>query len=82
MEKTNNGFVLAEKDLEIRGPGDFLGNRQWGIPDITMSALTDLALIEKAKQSAIEILKKSPDLDNYPELKSKLSNFQQKLHLE
>ncbi|NKQ39367.1 MAG: ATP-dependent DNA helicase RecG [Methanosarcinales archaeon] len=82
MEKTNNGFILAEKDLEIRGPGDFLGNRQWGIPDITMSALTDLALIEKAKQSAIEILKKSPDLDNYPELKSRLSNFQQKLHLE
>jgi len=82
MEKTNNGFVLAEKDLEIRGPGDFLGNRQWGIPDITMSALTDLDLIKKAKQSALETLQKSPNLSDFPELKSKLKNFQQKLHLE
>ncbi len=82
MEKIHNGFDLAEKDLKIRGPGDFIGSRQWGVPDITMSALTDLNLIQKAKDSALEILKKSPNLSNFPELKNRLDLFQQKIHLE
>lgn len=82
MEKIHNGFDLAEKDLKIRGPGDFIGNRQWGFPDITMSALTDLNLIQKAKDSALEILKKDPNLSNFPQLKEKLAALQQKIHLE
>ncbi len=82
MEKISNGFDLAEKDLKIRGPGDFVGNRQWGVADITMSALTDLDLIKKTRDSALEILQKSPDLMDFPELKKRLDSFQKKIHLE
>jgi ATP-dependent DNA helicase RecG len=78
----DNGFELAEKDLQIRGPGDFLGQRQWGLPDLTMASLTDTALVEKARQEAKEILSEDPELKKYPLLKEKLKKFRQKVHLE
>jgi ATP-dependent DNA helicase RecG len=78
----DNGFELAEKDLQIRGPGDFLGQRQWGLPDLTMASLTDTALVEKARQEAKEILSENPELKKYPLLKEKLKKFRQKVHLE
>jgi len=77
-----NGFELAEKDLAIRGPGDFLGSRQWGLPDLTMASLTDVSLIEKAREEANEILNEDPELKKYPLLQKKLDQFRKKVHLE
>lgn len=74
-----DGFKLAEKDLKIRGPGQFLGIKQSGLPDISMEALTNLALIKKAKLKAENIL---PELDKYPKIKKKLKEFKQEVHLE
>ena len=78
----DNGFALSEKDLEIRGPGNLLGARQWGIPDLAMSALKDIFLIEKTRKAAKEILELDPDLKKYPLLRKKLGEFQQRIHLE
>lgn len=78
-----NGFKLAEKDLEIRGPGALDGIRQWGMPDLAMSALLkDLLLVQKAKMAAKEILEKDPELKNYPFLKEKLKELRERIHLE
>jgi ATP-dependent DNA helicase RecG len=63
MERTDDGFVIAEKDLEIRGPGDFLGTRQSGIPEL---ALTDLSrhhdLLAAAREEAFRIVAEDPSL--------------------
>ena len=51
MSKTNDGFVLAEKDLEIRGPGQFLGTRQSGYTELKLGSISDLELVEKAREA-------------------------------
>jgi ATP-dependent DNA helicase RecG len=79
---SEDGFKLAEKDLEIRGPGDFAGTRQWGIPDLMMSSLKDIRLVEKTRQSAKEILQEDPELKKYPLLREKLGKFRERVHLE
>ena len=79
---SEDGFALAEKDLEIRGPGDFSGTRQWGIPDLMMSSLKDISLVEKTRESAKEILIRDPQLKDFPQLRAKLSRFRQRIHLE
>ncbi len=79
---SKSGFDLAEKDLELRGPGDFFGKRQWGIPDFTMDALRDRSLVEKARESAKEILLKDSQLKNHPSLKKRVDSIRQNLHLE
>ena len=77
-----SGFKLAQKDLEIRGPGEFKGTRQWGIPDITMESLKDIPLIEKTRTAAKELLEKDPHLKTHPLLLERVRKFQQKIHLE
>ena len=62
MTETNDGFVLAERDLEQRGPGDFLGTRQSGFSELKMASLTDVTLIEKARRHAQQIFAVDPDL--------------------
>jgi len=53
MAKTSNGFIIAEKDLELRGPGELLGTRQSGLPEFRIGNIVrDQALLEKAKQEA------------------------------
>ncbi|MFC1663723.1 ATP-dependent DNA helicase RecG [Patescibacteria group bacterium] len=79
---SENGFELAEKDLEIRGPGDFSGTRQWGIPDLAMASLKDIFLVEKTRTAAKEILTEDPELKKHPLLREKLKEFQEKIHLE
>ncbi len=78
----NNGFELAEKDLQIRGPGDFTGQRQWGIPDLAMASLADTILVSKARNDAKEILQEDPQLKKYPLLKEKIKKFHKRIHLE
>ncbi len=62
MTETNDGFVLAERDLEQRGPGEFLGTRQAGYSTLRMASLTDVRLIEKARRFAQEIFETDPEL--------------------
>jgi len=69
---SNNALELAEKDLEIRGPGELLGERQTGKLDLKVAKLTDLNLIELAREKAKEILREDPNLKKYPELGEKL----------
>ncbi len=64
MEATNDGFVLAEKDLQQRGPGDFLGTRQSGYADLRMAKLTDVRLIESARRHAQALFEQDPNLEN------------------
>ena len=80
--RCENGFDLAEKDLQIRGPGDLSGQRQWGFPDIAMAALKDISLVEQTRKEAKEILEKDPQLKKSPALRDKLEEFQRRLHLE
>jgi len=79
---SEDGFALAEKDLEIRGPGDFKGARQWGIPDLMMNSLKDISLVEKTRESAKQILLEDPQLKKYPQLLAKLGKFRERIHLE
>jgi ATP-dependent DNA helicase RecG len=79
---SEDGFKLAEKDLEIRGPGDFSGTRQWGIPDLVMSSLKDVFLVEKTRQAAKELLEEDISLKKYPLLLEKVEALRKKIHLE
>ena len=63
MTRTNNGFELAEIDLEIRGPGEFFGTRQSGLPEFRIAdIIKDAALLEAAKSEAEKIITIAPDL--------------------
>jgi ATP-dependent DNA helicase RecG len=62
MERVHNGFALAEKDLELRGPGEFFGTHQSGLPDLKLAKLTDLRSLELARREAITLFQKDPDL--------------------
>ncbi|OIP78977.1 MAG: hypothetical protein AUK17_01315 [Parcubacteria group bacterium CG2_30_44_18] len=83
LVSTQNGFELAEKDLEIRGPGEFYGTRQWGLPDLTMASLMDVELIKECRKEAEKLLADdSPELTNHPLLADRLKKFQLLVHLE
>ncbi|MBQ2645237.1 ATP-dependent DNA helicase RecG, partial [bacterium] len=76
MTQTNDGFIIAEKDLEIRGPGEFLGLRQSGLPELNLTDLTkDIKILEQARQSAFDFIKNN-DINNFPELKKCLEQTQ------
>ena len=64
---TQNGFTLAEKDLELRGPGEFFGTRQSGEPELRLVSLSDRDLLMLAREQAQDVFKRSPNLDA-PEL--------------
>lgn len=84
MEKTSDGFVISEKDLELRGPGDFFGTRQHGIPEMKIANLyRDIDILKKAQEAALKILQTDRTLEN-PEnvhlgraVKEKFSNAAQ-----
>ncbi len=63
LEKSNDGFLLAEKDLEIRGPGEFLGRRQSGIPELRLASLSDIGVLQIARKEAQSIFKSDPYLE-------------------
>lgn len=65
MESSNNGFVIAEKDLELRGPGDFFGIRQHGLPEFKLAnLLKDMDLLKLAIDAANETLEIDPNLED------------------
>jgi ATP-dependent DNA helicase RecG len=77
-----NGFELAERDLEIRGPGQFLGKEQSGFPDIAMDALKNMELVKSARASAEEIISNDPDFSKHPLLNQRFKEFKTRIHLE
>lgn len=82
MVNCDNGFELARKDLEIRGPGSLFGGRQWGIPDLAMASLSDINLVKDAREEAEQTLKNDPLLKKHSLLREKISDFAKSVHLE
>lgn len=70
MTETNDGFVIAEKDLQLRGPGEFLGTRQSGLPDLIISDIVrDAKILEIARSEAIDFVK-THKIEKYPILQT------------
>ncbi|MDR0951361.1 MAG: ATP-dependent DNA helicase RecG [Oscillospiraceae bacterium] len=64
LEKTNDGFKISEEDLRLRGPGDFFGSRQHGLPELRIAdLLTDVGLLKEAQEAAIKLLESDPSLE-------------------
>ena len=65
MERTNSGFEIAEEDLKMRGPGDFLGTKQSGLPDFRVADIVeDQPILEEAKRRAFRLLDEDPELSD------------------
>jgi len=77
-----NGFELAEKDLQLRGPGQFMGKEQTGLPDIAMDSLKNIELVKSAKASAEEFLSNNPDFSQAPLLLERFNQFRKNIHNE
>ena len=77
MCQTNNGFVISEKDLELRGSGEFFGTKQHGLPEFKIANLfEDIEILKKVQNVAIKIMDDDPDLakEKNLELKKQIEN--------
>jgi len=82
LERSSDGFEIAEMDLRLRGPGQVLGTRQSGLPDLALASLsTDGAVLERARAVAQEITARDPDLRNHP-LLAKMLQDQRRRQIE
>lgn len=80
LRSTNDGFVIAEKDLALRGPGDFFGERQHGLPAFELADLSaDTDLLTKTREEAEMLVKTDPKLENIPALREAVRKLQEKL---
>jgi ATP-dependent DNA helicase RecG len=79
LEQTNDGFQLAERDLEIRGPGEFLGRRQSGLPELQLASLTDMEMLQIAREEAMILYEADPYLQqaDHENLHQQVSRFWQ-----
>ncbi|MBI3914354.1 MAG: ATP-dependent DNA helicase RecG [Chloroflexi bacterium] len=77
IESTQDGFKLAEEDLKLRGPGEFFGTRQSGLPDLKVAKLSDVKILEEARGIAQEIFDRDPGLqhDEYRALGRQVDHF-------
>jgi ATP-dependent DNA helicase RecG len=82
LSESEDGFKLAEHDLELRGPGQFIGKRQSGLADTAMQHLSDVKLIQQARIEAQSLLEFDPKLEKFPVLKDTLEKFDSEIHLE
>jgi ATP-dependent DNA helicase RecG len=82
MVNTDDGFALAEADMKLRGPGEFFGLKQSGMPDLTMAALANPDLIKIARAAARALMKASPTLERYPLLSEQIESLKAFMHSE
>lgn len=83
MVESKNGFELAERDLEFRGPGEIYGIKQSGYLDfLKIAKLTDWPIIKTSKPWVEKILDTDPELKNFPKIKSKIQAFESHIHFE
>ena len=76
MLRSNDGFRIAEEDLAIRGPGEFLGTRQAGMPDLRVANIVrDMKILEKARAEAFGLIETDPELGEFPSLKKAVEVF-------
>lgn len=76
MSETNDGFQIAEEDLEIRGPGELFGTRQAGMPDLKLANIVrDAKLVSIARKEAFELIARDLQLKTFPELKKSTEGF-------
>ena len=76
MKATNDGFQIADEDLKLRGPGDFFGNRQHGLPQLKAAdLLSDMPLLQRAQTAATALLEADPALDSHPILKEEVARL-------
>jgi ATP-dependent DNA helicase RecG len=80
--KARNGFELAEHDLKLRGPGEFLGKSQTGMPDLAMKALQNPDLVKSAREAALAVITEDPSLKGHPVLRERLTAFAGRVHWE
>ncbi len=79
---SRDGFELAEKDLELRGPGEVFGASQHGFPELKIATLGDIELIKKSREAAKEVLDQDRGLRWLPALKQQLVQWTRGVHLE
>lgn len=77
VEKSSDGFYLAEVDLKLRGPGEIYGSLQHGALDLRIASLSDTALIHRAQKDVTEFLQNSDNMLKYEELMRNISKYQQ-----
>ncbi|MGH9856766.1 MAG: helicase-related protein, partial [Acidobacteriota bacterium] len=82
MEQTTDGFVIAEEDLKLRGPGEVYGLSQSGFGDLQVASLLDYDTIKKARTEAEHLLRKDPELKNHPILQKKVEQKNLQTHFE
>ncbi|MEK7133975.1 MAG: ATP-dependent DNA helicase RecG [Patescibacteria group bacterium] len=82
LEGSDDGFKLAEADLENRGAGDLFGRQQWGVTDLGMEALKNVKLIRAAREEAHRLIAEDPRLSSYPELARRVARAGRELHGE
>ncbi|HEX2646072.1 MAG TPA: DNA helicase RecG, partial [Candidatus Dormibacteraeota bacterium] len=70
VERTRDGFKLAEEDMRLRGMGELLGPRQHGMSDVAMNALLQPELLNEVREAAQQVVRKDPDLERHPALKA------------
>lgn len=82
VEDSQDGFDLAEKDLQLRGPGSMFGTTQSGFDQFKLGTMHDIDLMAAAKDGAKEILDRSPDITAYPKLLNRLLTYVKEVHFE
>ena len=78
LQNSTDGFKISEKDLELRGPGEFFGTRQHGLPELKVANLfTDMEILKLAQKEGINIINQDPNLskEKYRELKNQIQKM-------
>jgi ATP-dependent DNA helicase RecG len=78
LQNSTDGFKISEKDLELRGPGEFFGTRQHGLPELKVANLfTDMEILKLAQKEGINIINQDPNLskEKYSELKKQIQKM-------
>ena len=85
MTQTQDGFRIAQEDLELRGPGEFFGTKQHGLPELKIgNIILDIDIMEIARKEAVNIIKSDPELsakENYLIKRNFLQSFKHRIDL-